>query len=116
MPGPIEQSQLDRMERQKKKEQENITEGIEGVDHPYHYNAGSMEVMDAIEGLGLPFTEGTILKYLARHPHKGQSLKDIDKAMWYMTRLRAKARLAAGLPLTDYERAVCKMEKPNASE
>ncbi|GAA4442998.1 DUF3310 domain-containing protein [Bremerella cremea] len=60
------------------------------VHHPDHYNRGSMEVIDAIEGLGLGFCEGNALKYLARHPDKG-GVTDLMKAAWYVHRLIEKA-------------------------
>jgi hypothetical protein len=57
------------------------------VNHPSHYTQGSMEVIDAIEGLGLGFCEGNILKYIARANHKGQKQEDLEKALWYLNRL-----------------------------
>lgn len=56
------------------------------VDHPQHYNTGSMEVMDAIDGLRLGFLEGNILKYVARFRHKN-GVEDLRKALWYLNRL-----------------------------
>ena len=58
----------------------------ETVDHPSHYNRGSMEVIDAIEGLELGFLEGNVLKYVARYKSKN-GVNDLRKAMWYLTRL-----------------------------
>ena len=58
----------------------------ENVNHPSHYNQGSMEVMDAIDGLGLGFLEGNILKYIARFRHKN-GVEDLRKAQWYLNRL-----------------------------
>ena len=57
------------------------------VDHPSHYNSGSIEVIDVIEDWGLDFVEGNVIKYLARHRHKGHSLNDLKKAQWYLNRL-----------------------------
>lgn len=57
------------------------------VDHPSHYNTGTLEVIDAIDGLNLGFYEGNILKYIARHKHKGKPLEDLKKAQWYLNRL-----------------------------
>ena len=56
------------------------------VDHPAHYNQGRMEVIDAIEGLELPFIEGSILKYIARWRFRDGS-RDLRKAKWYLDRL-----------------------------
>ena len=59
---------------------------MSNVDHPSHYNTGTMEVMDAIDGLGLGFLEGNILKYVARFRHKN-GVEDLRKALWYLNRL-----------------------------
>jgi hypothetical protein len=57
------------------------------VNHPAHYNQGSMEVIDAIEGLNLCFNGGNCLKYIARHKYKNNPLEDLKKAQWYLERL-----------------------------
>jgi hypothetical protein len=60
----------------------------DNVNHPAHYTAGSMEVIDAIEGLQLDgdFCLGNVLKYIARSKHKGCELQDLRKAEWYLKR------------------------------
>lgn len=58
----------------------------DNVDHPHHYNLGSMEVIDAIDGLGCDFYQGNILKYVARFRAKG-GVEDLKKARWYLDRL-----------------------------
>ena len=63
---------------------------VEEVDHPDHYNAGSIEVIDAIEDWKLGFHEGNVVKYVARAELKGTKLKDLRKAHWYLTRLLEK--------------------------
>ena len=57
------------------------------VNSPSHYNSGKIEVIDAIEDWNLNFHEGNIIKYVARHRHKGQSVEDLKKARWYIDRL-----------------------------
>jgi hypothetical protein len=57
------------------------------VNHPSHYNQGSMEVIDAIEGLNLCFNAGNCLKYIARYKFKNNPLEDLKKAQWYLSRL-----------------------------
>jgi hypothetical protein len=47
---------------------------------------GTMEVILAIEGLGLGYREGNVLKYLARYRYKN-GLEDLLKARWYLQRL-----------------------------
>jgi hypothetical protein len=61
----------------------------EMVDHPDHYNKGSIEVIDAIEDWDLNFCEGNVVKYVARHRHKDEPLEDLKKAKWYLERLIA---------------------------
>jgi hypothetical protein len=58
----------------------------ETVNHPAHYRQGSMEVIDAIEGLALGFHAGNVVKYVARYKAKG-GLEDLKKAAWYLRRL-----------------------------
>lgn len=61
---------------------------ISGVDHPVHYNAGDIEAIDYIEdcGFGPGFNLGNAIKYIARAAHKGDLLKDLQKARWYLDR------------------------------
>jgi len=61
----------------------------DAVNSPDHYNQTSMETihiiqnsMDTDEFQG--YLKGNIIKYVARHKHKGMPLKDILKAQWYM--------------------------------
>lgn len=58
----------------------------EAVDHPLHYNAGKIEVIDFIEDQSLGFNLGNAVKYTARAEHKGQDVEDLKKAIWYLTR------------------------------
>lgn len=57
------------------------------VNHPSHYNAGKIEVIDAIDDWGLDFYTGNIIKYVARHEHKENPIADLKKAAWYLDRL-----------------------------
>ena len=71
---------------------DNLTglEGIahrEAVNHPSHYNAGKIEVIDAIDDWKLDFNAGNVVKYVARHQHKSNPLEDLKKARWYLDRL-----------------------------
>jgi hypothetical protein len=54
----------------------------EMVDHPNHYTQGKIEVVDAINLLGLDYNEGNVLKYIARHEFKNGK-EDIEKAIKY---------------------------------
>jgi hypothetical protein len=63
------------------------------VDHPAHYNQGSIECIDAIESaLGpagaLAFCQGNVLKYVWRAGLKDgeKTVHDFNKAQWYLKR------------------------------
>lgn len=56
------------------------------VNSPKHYTQGDMEVITAIEGLGLDYHQGNVLKYVARYRYKN-GLEDLRKAKWYIDRL-----------------------------
>lgn len=56
------------------------------VDHPSHYNHGTIEVIDAIEDWNLNFCLGNAIKYIARCAYKGHRKEDLEKAIWYLNR------------------------------
>ena len=56
------------------------------VHHPAHYNAGSIEVIEAIEAWNLGFNLGNVVKYVVRADHKGSAVEDLRKALWYIQR------------------------------
>ena len=56
------------------------------VDHPSHYNHGTIEVIDAIEDWNLNFCLGNAIKYIARCAYKGNKKEDLEKAIWYLKR------------------------------
>ena len=58
------------------------------INHPNHYKQGKIEVLDFIEDM--PCCEANIIKYVARYKHKGQPLKDLLKAEFYLKRLIKK--------------------------
>ncbi len=66
------------------KEQDNMPEKF--VEHPPHYNQGTYETIDIIEDWDLGFHCGNAIKYISRHKHKGQPIRDIKKAIWYLNR------------------------------
>lgn len=57
------------------------------VNHPAHYKAGDLEVIDIIEAFGLGFHAGNVVKYVLRAGRKGPALEDLEKARWYLDRL-----------------------------
>lgn len=56
------------------------------INSPAHYCQGTIEVIEAIEGLGLDYHQGNILKYIARYKYKN-GMQDLMKAKWYIDRL-----------------------------
>ena len=59
----------------------------EMVNHPKHYNPGTIEVIDAIEDWQLDFNEGNIIKYVVRAKRKNNRKQDLEKALWYIQRM-----------------------------
>ncbi|GAB62675.1 MAG: DUF3310 domain-containing protein [Candidatus Jettenia sp.] len=59
----------------------------DNVNHPAHYKAGSMEVVEVIEAFGLGFHLGNAVKYILRAGRKtADPAEDIKKAVWYLNR------------------------------
>ncbi len=56
------------------------------VSQPKHYTKGKYEVIDVIEDWNLNFRLANVIKYVARHEHKGKPLEDLKKALWYLQR------------------------------
>jgi hypothetical protein len=61
------------------------------VNHPPHYTAGGIETIDFIEAKGLDYNLGNVVKYITRAEHKGDKIKDLQKAQWYLSRALDKA-------------------------
>lgn len=60
------------------------------VNHPPHYNNGTLEAIDYIEqqledGFS-DYLEGNVLKYIHRWRYKN-GIEDLNKAEWYLKRL-----------------------------
>lgn len=61
------------------------------VDHPDHYNQGSIECIEALKACMTPeeyhgFCSGNVIKYVWRYRSKN-GLKDLKKAKWYLETL-----------------------------
>lgn len=69
---------------------------VNTVDHPPHYTAGKVEVIDYIEQVASIYDPaeaplvGNVIKYVSRAPLKGKKLEDLKKAQWYLNRLISK--------------------------
>lgn len=65
----------------------------DSVDNPQHYNHSGIECIDAIEAMtenmsgSIAPHAANVLKYMWRCEYKN-GLEDIDKAIWYLKRLR----------------------------
>ena len=57
------------------------------VNHPAHYNAGKIEVIEFLEDqfMDRPH-EWNAVKYCARANKKGREVEDLEKAIWYLRR------------------------------
>ena len=56
------------------------------VNSPSHYTKGGIETIDFIEAKELNYHLGNVVKYVTRSGHKGDKLKDLEKAQWYLNR------------------------------
>jgi hypothetical protein len=72
------------------------------VNHPLHYTAGRVEVIDILEQAAAVAPDPVIgglqwqcLKYLLRMWLKGSPLQDAQKARWYLDRLITKLESAS---------------------
>jgi hypothetical protein len=75
-----------------------ISNKVDQVNKPTHYNKGEVECIDAIKAatIGKKGIEAVcvanVIKYLWRYEEKGNKLQDIEKAEWYLKRLKDEAR------------------------
>lgn len=67
------------------------------INHPSHYNSGTIEVIEAIEDWNLDYHRGNAVKYIARAGRKvaeksseeivkQATIQDLEKAIWYIRR------------------------------
>ena len=73
----------------------NCCFGIDDVNHPNHYNNGRVECIDWIEEMLTPeefkgYLKGCALKYQFRCENKEDAHKDLGKAQWYISKLKAR--------------------------
>jgi|TARA_X000001036_G_scaffold428834_2_gene459169 hypothetical protein len=70
------------------------TKEFDAVDYPSHYNQGQIQCIDAIasmQGDGFKYyLQGSAVKYIWRHEHKGKPVEDLDKAIWFLNKLKAQ--------------------------
>lgn len=63
----------------------------DNVNHPAHYETNGIECIDAmVASQGAETVRNycvcNAFKYIWRHQHKGKSVEDIQKAIWYLNR------------------------------
>lgn len=63
------------------------------VEKPIHYNQGGVECIDYIKQvLGLDgfigYCHGNMIKYQHRYRYKNNPIEDLEKANWYLARMR----------------------------
>ena len=69
-------------------------ESFHEIEKPEHYNSGNIETIDYIvDVLGpydaIHYCHGNVLKYLGtRTWRKGDPLSNVDKAIWYLKKMR----------------------------
>lgn len=71
-------------------EDEPEDEGSDMVNHPPHYTAGGIEVIDFIDFMvydPADYYIGNVVKYLSRAGKKGNKIEDYRKARWYLNRM-----------------------------
>ena len=58
------------------------------VNHPPHYTAGGIEVIDFLESWNFPFHLANAIKYICRagRKDKNKTAEDLRKAIWYINR------------------------------
>ncbi|MEG2717595.1 MAG: DUF3310 domain-containing protein, partial [Eubacterium sp.] len=57
------------------------------INHPTHYTAGNIEVIEYIEDKALGYHLGNVVKYVSREGRKTDDpLEDLKKAWWYLER------------------------------
>ena len=70
-----------------------LDECFDPVTKPLHYNTGGVECIDYIkqvlgtEGF-IEYCHGNMIKYQHRHRYKNNPVEDMDKADWYMQKMR----------------------------
>jgi len=56
------------------------------VKHPRHYCHGLIEPWDVVQDWNLDYWTGSAIKYIGRHQHKGDPVKDLKKAIVFLQR------------------------------
>lgn len=68
---------------------------IDNVNHPPHYTSTKVEVIDTLQGSlsedeYLGFLKGNVIKYVLRAGKKQNTIEDLNKAIWYINKIKEK--------------------------
>ena len=74
---------------------------VDLVNQPPHYKKNKVQAIKVNEaGLGdqgfQDYLLGQVFKYLLRFKHKGKPIEDLEKAEWYLKRLKKKVKMLYG--------------------
>ena len=79
------------MVRKQSQEQSDHKQTMDMVNNPPHYNKSGIETIEAIKAMtdeGFEYyLQGNIMKYLWRFDYKGEPIKDLKKAQWYLEKM-----------------------------
>lgn len=64
----------------------NTATGHHPVKHPSHYQGDGIEAMEVVEAFGLCWHLGNAFKYLVRCHRKGNTVQDLEKAVFCIQR------------------------------
>lgn len=74
-----------------------VQDDVDMVNHPPHYKAGKIEVIEFIEDQEhLGFHRLQSIRYITRSPFKGTELEDLKKSRWYLDRKIAQLEVKHG--------------------
>ena len=94
MTGPVEAARAAGVYATKHEEEWKPPAKSDPVNSPNHYTQGGIECFDSIQASMSKeafdgFLKGNAMKYIWRYDKKGKAKQDLDKANWYLTRLRS---------------------------
>lgn len=85
------------------------------VNKPSHYAALRPEPITVIEGWNLGYRLGNVVKYIARHRNKGETIQDLKKARYYLDREIAALEKAEGQKVAVTETTWSALTVPNST-
>ena len=82
-----------RIEKLQEATEKELNMKNDNVNSPNHYRQGGIECIEAIKASmsqkGFKdYLKGNVMKYIWRYENKGKAVEDIEKAIWYLNRLK----------------------------